>query len=379
MIQTEARNAGLHDLAEMLKAQHVRKIDVVTTAQHIWVQDGQLVVDGVEPMIENEGVTPVDGTYAPTAVFDEGLSSKLGIPLAYLRKIHDIRTDLYDANVNGWLHGVDGADHDPRSFLVRMFRGDEDGTGLARAFLSSGYKVVDNLDVLMATIQGISDAGVEVKVAGCDLTERRMSIRVVCEEVSVLARELMRGYRSPYSGQTGEDMPLVFAGFEAGNSETGNGAFSLTPRVVFQACSNGLVVKADQLREVHIGGRMDDGVIQWSEETQAKAVELVTLKTRDAVRTFLNKDYIGELVEKLTAKAGHEVPVKDSVQVVSKKLQFDEETMNGVLEAFMRGGQPTAGGIMQAITAYAQLEQNPDKAAMLEAAAMPALEFAATL
>lgn len=378
-METQTRNAALHDLATLLKTQHVRKIDVVAPAERLHFEDGQLIIEDVDPLVEDDGVTVVNGTYDPTAIFDEGVASKLAIPLAYLRRLRDVRSDLYDLNVNGWLHGVDGGDPDPRSFLLRMFRGDLPGSGIARAFLSSGYKVVDNLDVLMATIKGISEAGVDVRVAGCDLTERRMSIRVICEEVSIAARQLMAGYRSPYSGLTGEDMPLVFSGFEAGNSETGNGAFSITPRVVFQVCTNGMTIKADALREIHLGGRMDDGVIQWSEETQQKAVELVTLKTKDAVRTFLDAEYLQRFVESIEGKAAHQVPVKDTISVISKKLQFDEETTNGILEAFMRSGQPTAGGVMQAITAYAQLEQNPDKASTLEAAALPALELAATL
>jgi hypothetical protein len=378
-MQTEVRNTPLHQLGELLKTQHVRKIDVVAPADRIRMEDGLLVIEDVEPLIEGDGVTQVDGVYNPTEVFDEGISSKLAIPLAYLRRIHEHRTDLYDLNVNGWLYGADGGDPDPRSFLIRLFRGDVDGQGIGRAFLSSGFKVIDNLDVLMATIQGINDAGVAVDVAGCDLTDRRMGIRVVCKEIGVVARRLMAGYRSPYSGKTGEDMPMLFSGFIVGNSETGNGAFTITPRAVFQACDNGLTVKADQMREVHLGGKMDDGVIQWSEETQTKAVELVASKTKDAVRTFLSEEYLTKLLAKLEDKAEHEVPVKDVIQVVGKKLSFDEATIDGVLEAFMRGGQPTAGGVMQAITAYAQVEQNADKAAALEDAAIPALEFAATL
>lgn len=377
---TTTRNATLHDLAALLQSQHARKVDLVAPASELLFTDGRLQLEQVTPVIEDDGVTSVDGVYLPTQIFDEGLSDKLGIPLPYLRKMRTSgRTDLFDMNVNGWLLGVDHGDPDPRSFLVRLFRGDDGAEGIARAFLSNGYKMVDNLDVLTAALKGVQEAGVEVQVAGCDLSERRMSIRVSCPQIGVDARKLLGGYRSPYSGQTAEDLPMLWAGFAIGNSETGGGAFTITPRAVFEVCSNGMTITRDQLREVHLGGRMDDGIVKWSDETQSKAVELVTLRTKDAVRTFLDRDYLQRIVDEATEKAGHEVPVTTAVQSVAKKLAFDEATTQGVLEAFMRSGTMTAGGVMQAVTAYAQVEEDPDKAAALEAAALPALEYAATL
>jgi hypothetical protein len=69
-----------------------------------------------------------------------------------------------------------------------------------RAFLSDGYKIIDNLDVLLAVLDGVRQAGAPVQVDGCDLTERRMYVRVVCEQVRVLAPALLAGYRSPFTG-----------------------------------------------------------------------------------------------------------------------------------------------------------------------------------
>jgi hypothetical protein len=53
------------------------------------------------------GVTSAAWIYRPTKVADDGISAKLGINLAYLRRLRDQRPDLWDANVNGWLHGND--------------------------------------------------------------------------------------------------------------------------------------------------------------------------------------------------------------------------------------------------------------------------------
>jgi hypothetical protein len=45
----------------------------------------------------------------------------------------------------------------------------------------------------------------------------------------------------------------VFAGFVISNSETGCGAFTLTPRLIVQVCRNGMTIIKDAIRAVHLG------------------------------------------------------------------------------------------------------------------------------
>ena len=106
--------------------------------------------------------------------------------------------------MNGWLHGNDLAGYPPddRKFLVRLFQADGDGLGVARAVLSDSYKVIDNLDALMATLDGIRQAGAEVEFDGLDLTERRLYARVVAPQIRAWAPVLLAGYRSPFGGET---------------------------------------------------------------------------------------------------------------------------------------------------------------------------------
>jgi hypothetical protein len=207
-MQTTTRNAGLDDLMTLLRDQQARKVDVVTPASQLRAVEGRLVIRGADATITDDGVTVADGTYTPTVVCDEGLADKLGVPVAYLKRLRETRPDLYDANVNGWLHGRralvrgvtgggagpvgevirDGVPADPRAFLVRCFRGDDTGEGIARAFLSDRYARVDNLDVLVTALDGIRDAGVPVDIDGGDLTDRRMVVRVTCPDIAALAR-----------------------------------------------------------------------------------------------------------------------------------------------------------------------------------------------
>lgn len=367
------RNATINDLADVLRDQHGRRVDVVAPSSAVRAVSGRLMVDGTDPILTDEGVTMTAGVYTPTAVCDEGIADKLKIPSAYLRRTRVEAPDLYDANVNGWL------DRDDRRFLIRGLRGEDDG-GVARAFLSDGYKIIDNLDVLMSALDGVRRAGVPVNIDGCDLTDRRMYVRVVSEEVRALAPELLRRYRSPFTGASGADNPVVFAGFVISNSETGCGAFSITPRLVVQVCNNGMTITKDALRNVHLGGRMDEGVIRWSDDTQERNLALVAAKARDAVTTFLDGDYLRRKVNEIEGAAA--TPIKnpeEAVKVISKQMRYSDERQADILNHFIKGADVTAGGILHAVTSVAQTIQDADAAADMESQAMRAMELAARL
>ena len=368
-----ARNATLDDLAALLRDQQARKVDIVAPAAAVRAHGARLVVESTEPVLGPDGVTMTSGAYAPTEVCDQGMADKLGIPAAYLRKLREQRAGLYDANVNGWLDG------DERRFLIRCLRGGS-GAGVARAFLSDGYKIIDHLDVLLAALDGVRQAGFPVTVAGCDLTERRMYVRVVCEQVAVMAPVLLAGYRSPYTGASGADNPVISAGFVLTNSETGCGAFTLTPRLVARVCDNGMTITRDATRAIHLGERLDEGMVTWSGNTLDKMLALITAKTSDSVATFLNPTYVERAVRAMEKQAGH--PVADpqgAVETVSARLRFTDTQQRDILAHFIRGGDLTAGGVMHAVTSAAQLQDDADTAHEMETLALRALELAAAL
>ena len=370
-----ARNATLADLARLLREQQARKVDIVAPATAIRARAARLVVDDTVPELGPDGVTSTAGSYIPTEVCDQGIADKLGIPAAYLRRMREDKPDLYDVNVNGWLDG------DGRRFLLRCLQPSTGrGSGVARAFLSDGYKIIDNLDVLMAALDGVRNSGFPVEIDGCDLTERRMYVRVVCEQVRVLAPALLAGYRSPFTGASGADNPVVFAGFVITNSETGCGAFTLTPRLVVQVCRNGMTITRDALRAVHLGERLDEGVVTWSGNTKDKILALITAKTTDAVATFLDPCYVERAVRAIERDAGQPLAdPQEAVRTVSQRLRFTEVQQNDILNHFIRSGDVTAGGLMHAVTSAAQTQGDADTAHEMESAALRALDIATAL
>jgi hypothetical protein len=396
------RAATLSDMAELLREQRARGLDVVAPAGSISSRGGVLVLEGTEVALDADGVTPTAGQYRLTETAERGIADKLRIPQGYLRRMREEHIDLYDNNVNEWLRRSDA------KYLVRVLRAEDGGEadelvahGIVRAFLSNGYRIIDNIDVLTAALRGISDAGVHVEVRGADLTEKRMSVKVWAPAVAALAPALLAGYRSPFDGgavrvgdggwsvaaareaAAREGMgykpgtePVLFAGFGFGNSETGEGQFTVWPELVVQICGNGLTVKAEAQNKRHVGARMDEGVVEWSAETQRRNLDLITSQVTDAVRKWLSPEFVAAKAAELEADAG--VPVEaDTVKLVAKKLAFSDAEADSILEHFILGGQRTAGGVMQAVSSVAQTVEDGDLASELEAQAIPAMKLAA--
>ena len=379
------RNAPLTQLRNELKEQQDRKVDLIVPARDVWSHAGFVVVRGMGPntTLTGDGVTRDNLVLTPTGVFDEGLSSKLSqtgrpLGLSYVRGLRNTgRTDLIDANVNGLLHGnADlGIPGDPRRFLLRTFTGEDGHTGHARALLSDSYKTIDNWDVLHAALRGMAAAGLDAHVVrNADLTDSKMYVKIVVPELKAYAPELLRDYVSPYSKKRGSENPTVFAGFVLSNSETGGGAYTLTPRLEVEICTNGMTISEDVMRVPHLGSKLgDDGAVDYSDETHRLNLKLLQSKTTDTVRSFLEPAYMERVIRLITEKAGRPVEKPaDIVKTITKRSAFTKDDADGIMDAFTRGGDMTRGGVMQAITAFSQSLSDADRAYAMDADALAA-------
>lgn len=368
------RHASLADMAALLQTQHAVKLDLVVPAAQLRSTGGNLRIDGAgEAVLSPDGVTTGSALFRPTELCDGGIADKLGIPAGYLRRMRASHLDLLDTNINTWL-----GDDPARRFLVRALRGTDGQPGIARALLSERYRITDNLDVLMAVLDGIRGSGADVDITSCDLTERRMYVKVRATEIAAHAPRLLANYTSPFTGARGADNPLVFAGFVVTNSETGHGSLSITPRIEVRVCDNGMTIAKDALREVHLGGRLDDGVVRWSKRTQQTALQLVTRQATDAVHTFLDVDYVTAKIAEI--ERGADVTVSDvpaTLEYVGGQLRFTAEQQATILDHFISGGDRTAGGVLHAVTSTAQTLADADAAHELERAGLRAMTLAA--
>lgn len=440
-IITSMRNADISDIVSVLQDQRARRLDVVVTPRMIRSEGGRIAVLPGEDtqVITEDGVSSAAGSYLPTVLGDEGLGQLLGIHAGYLKSLRgDGRTDLLDANYNGKLHGAVGAGDFPgfseagdgmiappfppygSAILLRLLRGDDSADGVLRAAMSPRFKIIDNLDVLLACMQGMRQAGIEAVPEVSSLTERRMHIRFSVPEIAAFAPKLLEGYRSPFDGpggvkraggqpgmqlkaghfglgagalqralaaakREGKDYPpgqepVVYAGIKITNSDVGEGACIIAPEIGIQICGNRLTLTAGADRQVHLGAARDEGIVQWSSETLDRELELIASRAKDAVTSFLSEEWFLGQVNEIEARAG--VPVTEHAEVikdVSRAAGFSKGEEASILDHFLRGGSHTAGGVANAVTSVSQTLDNADRAAELEARAIPVMEHAARL
>lgn len=440
-ITLNARNADLQDIVSILTEQRARRLDLVLTAAAFYSEGGNVVIADNEltRIIDEDGVTSTAGIYKPTAICDEMFGRRFGIPGNYLKVLREAgRPDIYDDNVNGWLQGFNyarkfdeqGEEYlpeayepyelkpDSRKHLLRLLRGDEGGLGVARAVLSPKYKFIDNLDVMLAVMDGIRAAGIDAKPGACDLSERRLFARFEAPEIAALAPKLLDGYRSPFDGpggvkRAGDDRPgmrlkseygnwdvpaalaaaaregkgyepgkepVVWAGLIVSNSDVGDGARTIAPQIRVRVCKNGLTLLAEADRKVHLGSEQEEGVVEWSAETQEKELQLISAQAKDAVKMFLSQEFLNTQVAEIESLAGAPIKTPEvTVKEVSKAAGFTVAEADGILAHFFRGGSITAGGVANAVTSFSQTIESPDRAAVLDRKALAVMKHAARI
>ncbi|ACU41593.1 hypothetical protein ALICE_63 [Mycobacterium phage Alice] len=375
------RSADLAQAVKVLRSRRAQKLDVVVPTNQLSLQSGNLLVQGLDSVqvpehtvLREDGVETIpgftynpSGLYRPTSIVDQHIASLFEIPVRYIRKLRDQDVELLDINVNRHAERATGSN------LVRLIwgqtPGDEVTTGIVRAVLSDRYAIIDHLDTVMSILAGLDELGISGdSLIRLDLSERKLYMEIDAPQIAVHGRELVQNYRSPFTGQTGAELPLINAGIKITNSEIGHGAFEVKPFARFQVCMNGATIDAigqDKvgLRKVHVGKQLDSGVINWSQDTMRAANELVRSQVKDAVGQYLSVDFLQAAVDEWRALAGVEVKrPADTIKVVADELSWTEAEMDNILNKFTTGGQTHAFGVGQAVTAAVQDITDPDRA-----------------
>lgn len=364
---------SLEQLVNQLKTDNLRKRDMVIPSTSLSFEGGKLVIQNpqgsgaLEELLQGSGIafdTEAAGKIIldPLDQFHAQISGKLQIPRAYYDRMNGASLSLRDINVNHWLNTGD-----PVNYLVRMFIDAEEKTGYARALLSDRFNMIDNFDVLLATLEAVKASGVNLQIESADLTEKKMFVRFICPDIEVQSPELLKNYRVP-KGSPEQGNPGIISGFVISNSEVGAGQFSISPRALVLACKNGMIRKEDAFNKIHLGSKMEKfSSVDWSQETRTKNYELIISQVKDAVKTFASPDYLGAWISEIAKAGAQELshPI-DAVKNACRTLYITEEKETDILNYFIKGGDTTGFGITQAITYYAGQDASPEERFELE-------------
>lgn len=357
-MQHTARHTDIRTINDILKTQSHHMHDMVVPADRLRMnEEGKFVIedapipDRLADRIGADAGETATLPYDGMKLFHSHLASKLPLP-AFKRTYDHMRDDepeLAADVVNTYLQ------KDDRRFLVRTFRPeDEDGgRGLMRALLSDSYRVIQNRDVLLSAAKAVRDAGLEPDVR-CSLTQGNMYAEFTLSNHPVDVSDIFGDY-DPTKGEG------CAPGFLIRNSEVGQGAFEIRPRVEVMVCSNGMTRKKDALRKIHAGSDLQVGSLEFSDKVRRKAMELAQQQVREAVEYFASEQYVREVAEDVFGDHV-EQPVENPQAVMRNArsaLGINEEEEDALLDHFYETEKRQVD-VPQAVTEWAQEQPDAD-------------------
>jgi hypothetical protein len=275
---------------------------------------------------EVELEVPEHGAYPLTRHGHTQLAEKTGIPYRYYEAMRVTgMQDLLAANVNAWLAREKGNDRR----LIRV------ADGHVRAVLGAMYRVLDNFDLAMLTMDRAKEHGAVVQQ--CDLTETRMYVKLTVPDF----REAIK---------RGDD---VVGGLVVSNSEVGDGMFRVEPFLYRLVCSNGLI-GTDALYKVHVGQRLEMGRLIYRDDTRRLADAALWSQVKDIIDATFDQTVLRELVLQLRGTTAIEVEKPSEVtDAVVKDLSLSEKQRDALIRYFAKEGD-TVYGLVNGITRLAQ-------------------------
>lgn len=328
----------LEKIVEQLEFQKSIKRDYVVPSDHIRY-------DGLTGLLS----AGTENQWKLTEHCHSQVAQKLEIPMGYYKRMKGDHPDLLALNINGWL-----SRKEKTKYLLRTFNyGDENITNLCRAMLSDRYSILDNWDVLIAALEAIKKTGIHVDVIKAEVTERRMYLHIVAPEIHIDATELLDGYLA--DRETAVLNNGIISGLVITNSEVGLSRFEVSARAQILRCKNGLHDRSAAFRKTHLGAKMDEGFVQWSEGTKQKNYQLILSQVEDAVKVYMSKEYLGNLTSKLLKHKYDKIEnPKSVIEVVSAEIGIPESHQQSILKYFYRDQDESSFGLMNAFTRESQ-------------------------
>jgi hypothetical protein len=212
------------------------------------------------------------------------IAGHLSIPKPYYDRMLAEDPLLLATNVNTWFQ------KNPTKRMVRTL------DGAARAFLSNGFRPLDNVDLLEATLPRIAELG--VTVVSCEVTESRLYLKVVDKRIE---RDMPLGIGVGHARFDTLSPALVIS-----NSEVGSGALSVQSSVYTGGCTNFMVISERSVRKYHVGARADLGEEMYallSDETRRITDEALWRQLGDVGSGAFDRGKLDVQVARLQGKA----------------------------------------------------------------------------
>lgn len=315
----------INQLAASIADRSARKHDVVapTTLLDITEDASQLLVEGIP--------------YNLTGIAHEQIGDHTGIPRGYYEKLRTQAPDLLGANIRRWFN------QHPAQRLVRVLKGSEGETGTARAVLSDKFLRLDD-EEFASTVLPIIGQKPGAEITSCAITEEKTHIKFI---VKNLEREIKVGD------------PVNF-GIAFSNSEVGRGRLEAKLLINRLVCSNGAVVAEEGWSRTHVGARQGKRDLRevFALDTIVADGRASILKLRDFADQLLTDERIDAVIGRYRETTGVQIKKPETaVQVLGKTAGLLESEQVSVLQHFINGGDLTAFGLQNAVTAFAQAEE----------------------
>lgn len=270
------------------------------------------------------------------------IADRLGIPFKYYDRMRTEYPKLLDDNINGWLM------HNPEKRMLRTL------DGRLRAFLSSRYRRLDNLELVDHVLPVIAKMP-ECSIASCDITETHLYLKVINKTMKAQIAE-------------GD---IVQAGFVISNSEIGFGALKVEPLVYRLVCKNGMISKDFAHKKYHTGRQVnitDNAYELYSDETLKADDKAYFMKVQDIVASAVDEAKFMLTVDKM--RAAKSISIKDdpvdTVEVLGDKYLLNKAERKSVLQHFMMDGDFSRYGLVNAVTRTSQDVEDYNRATELE-------------
>ncbi len=332
-----------------------------------------LLLEPKESMrMELDGMISIEGVgYFETTDFAlKQIGQEYGIPSDYVSRMKaqaesEDNYTLLAQNFNYWINRIEMG-----TKLVRTLPVIEDRHLTERrkiiAFLSNQFKPIDNYDVANTIISAVAS-----RVPTDNLVFHHAYVTET--EFSMTLYDTSRKYYiHPESQKDG-----YFIGLNVKNSEVGTSSLILSPSLIRQVCSNGLIVSepfmidgngniefGSRIKIIHRGKRITNTGSIWSNATIQLLNATTLSQIQDVINATFDPDNVEIMMERL--RETEKKPISPTwIDLTQHALGL---TGNENEAIWKKVEENTRYGFIQAVTSYANdlMEKKPERASELQ-------------